>query len=239
LAFYNKGNQLPNVLVISICTSIDSVLFPTIAKAQDDKTRVKELTRKSIQLSTFIIMPMMVGVTVCAEPLIRMLLEDAWLPCVPYMRIACVSFAFYMIHTANLNAITAIGRSDIFLRLEVLKKGIGILTIILTIQYGPFILACSGLFSSFMSLIINCYPNKRLLSYGFFEQMKDIFPSTMIACCMGCIVALFNFLEVSDIVKLLIQVPVGIVVYLILSKVFKLWSFDYLYQVVRRKCSHD
>ena len=109
LAFYNKGNQLPGVLVINICTAIDSVLFPAIAKVQDDRDRVKDLTRKSIQLSTFIIMPMMIGVTVCAEPIIRLLLTETWLPCVPYLRIACVTYAFYMIHTANLNAITAIG----------------------------------------------------------------------------------------------------------------------------------
>lgn len=239
LAFYNKGNQLPGVLVINICTAIDSVLFPAIAKVQDDRDRVKDLTRKSIQLSTFIIMPMMIGVTVCAEPIIRLLLTETWLPCVPYLRIACVTYAFYMIHTANLNAITAIGRSDIFLKLEVLKKAIGILTIILTIKYSPYVLACSGIFSAFVSLIINCYPNKKLLSYGFMEQMKDIFPSTMIACLMGCIVGLFNFLDVSDILKLLIQVTTGVIVYVLLSKVFKLWGLDYLCQVVRKKDNHD
>lgn len=239
LAFYNRGNQLPSVLVINICTAIDSVLFPTIARIQDDKVKVKDLTRKSIKLSTFIIMPMMVGVAVCSQSIIRLLLTEAWIPCVPYLRIACISYAFYMIHTANLNAITAIGRSDIFLRLELLKKGIGILTIVFTIKYGSFVLACSGLFSTFISLLINCYPNKRLLSYGFLEQMKDILPSAMIACIMGVIVGLFNYLDVSDILKLLIQMPIGVIAYIIFSKVFKLWSLDYLYQLVRRKGSND
>lgn len=235
LAFYNKGNQLPSVLVINTCTAVDSVLFPTIAKVQDDKERVKDLTRKSIKLSTFIIMPMMVGTAVCAESIIRLLLTETWLPCVPYLRVACATYAFYMIHTANLNAITAIGRSDIFLKLEILKKGIGILTIVLTIQYGPFVLVCSGLFASVVSMIINCYPNKRLLSYGFIEQMKDIFPSTAIACVMGSIVGLINFIAFPDIVKLIIQVIVGVFIYCVLSKMLKLWSLDYLYNLIRRE----
>ena len=232
LAFYNKGNQLPSVLVINICTSIDSVLFPTIAQVQDDKIRVKDLTRKSIQLSTFIIMPMMVGVAVCAEPIIRLLLTERWIECVPYLRVACAIYAFHMIHTANLNAITAIGRSDIFLKLEILKKGVGILTILFSIKYGPFVLACSGLVSTFLSLLINCYPNKNLLSYGFIEQMKDIFPSTMIAVIMGCAVGALNYLNVSDIIKLMIQIPTGVVIYVVLSRVFKIWSLDYVFQVI-------
>ena len=239
LAFYNKGNQLTSVLVINICTAIDSVLFPTIAKVQDDKERVKDLTRKSIQLSTFVIMPMMVGVAVCAEPIIRLLLTETWVPCVPYLRIACVSYAVYMIHTANLNAITAIGRSDVFLKLEIIKKAIGIITIALTINYGPLVLACSGLVATFASLFVNCYPNKRLLAYGFLEQMKDISPSIVAACLMGCIVSSVALLNLSDIVMLIIQIPLGIVSYIVISKAFKIWSLDYIFEIIRRKKNND
>ena len=109
------------------------------------------------------------------------------------------------------------------------------MTIVLTIQYGPFVLVCSGLFASVVSMIINCYPNKRLLSYGFIEQMKDIFPSTAIACVMGSIVGLINFIAFPDIVKLIIQVIVGVFIYCVLSKMLKLWSLDYLYNLIRRE----
>ena len=122
LAYYNRGRQFPNFMVANINNSIDSVLLPVMSRAQDDKSHIKAMTRRSIKTSTYVMAPMMMGLAFCAEPIIRLVLTDKWLPCVPFMRIFCCTFMFYPIHTANLNAIKAMGRSDLFLKLEIEKK---------------------------------------------------------------------------------------------------------------------
>ncbi len=122
LAYYNKGKVFPNLIVTNINTSINSVLFPVMSGAQDSMESVKRITRRAIKTSTFIMLPLMAGMAVCASPLIRLLLTDKWLPCAMYLRVFCFTYAFYPIHTANLNAIKAVGRSDLFLKLEIAKK---------------------------------------------------------------------------------------------------------------------
>ena len=122
LAQYNQGKKFPQLIVTNINTSIDSVLLPTMSKAQDNPQVVKSMTSRAIKISTYIMMPFMVGIAVCAEPLVRFVLTDKWLPCILFLRIFCITFAFYPIHTANLNAIKAMGRSDLFLILEIIKK---------------------------------------------------------------------------------------------------------------------
>ena len=136
LAYYNRGQQYPQLVVTNINTSISSVLFPAISKCQDDLSRVKSMTRRAIKTSCYIMWPLMIGLGVIAEPLVSFMLTDKWLPCVPYLQIACFTYAFWPIHTANLEALKAIGRSDIFLQLEILKKGIGLVLLFLTMNYG-------------------------------------------------------------------------------------------------------
>ena len=109
LAFYNQGKKFPHLIVTNINTSIDSVLLPTMSKAQDDKNVVRSMTRRAIKTSTYIMMPVMIGLAVCAESLVSLILTDKWLPCVLFLRVFCITYAFYPIHTANLNAIKAMG----------------------------------------------------------------------------------------------------------------------------------
>uniref|UniRef100_UPI003FEE4B1B lipopolysaccharide biosynthesis protein n=1 Tax=Fusobacterium mortiferum TaxID=850 RepID=UPI003FEE4B1B len=133
LGYYNRGEQFPKVLVNNFNGTIQSVIFPTLASVQQDKMKVKEIMRKGIMISSYIIFPAMVGLMAISEPLIRLVLTEKWLPCVPYLRIFCLSYALWPIHTANLQAINAIGRSDIFLKLEIIKKFIGISIILITL----------------------------------------------------------------------------------------------------------
>lgn len=118
LAFYNQGKQFPNLIVANINTSIDSVLLPVLSLEQDDTKRVKEMTRRSIKISTYIMAPLMMGLAFTATSVVNLVLTDKWLLCVPYLKIFCITFMFYPIHTANLNAIKAMGRSDLFLKLK-------------------------------------------------------------------------------------------------------------------------
>ncbi len=228
LAYYNKGDQLPNLLVVNINTSISSVLFPAISKYQDDKNKVKDMTRRAIKISSYVMWPLMIGLAVIAEPLITILLTDKWISCVPYLRIACLSYAFWPIHTANLEAMKAVGRSDLFLKLELVKKTIGIAVILCVMRWGVIAIALSALFISLISSIINAYPNKGLLKYGYLEQLKDILPSVLLSIFMGIAIIPIGLMIHNDWILMILQIVVGILIYLIGSIIFKFDSFIYL-----------
>ena len=234
LSFFNKGQSFPNMIVTNINSSIDSVLLPTMSAEQDDKSRVRAMTRRAIKTSTYIMMPLMMGLAVCAEPLVSLILTDKWLPCVPFLRIFCFTYAFYPIHTANLNAIKAMGRSDMFLKLEIAKKTFGLVVLISTMWFGVIWMAYSLLLTSLFSQIINSFPNKKLLEYGYIQQLKDMLPQIALSCVMGFCVYLLNCVGLPVIVTLILQVAVGAVLYIILSKVFKIESFEYVLNMLKK-----
>jgi len=232
-AYYNKGKTWPNLFIENVNSSIDSVLLPTMSKAQDNATQVKNMTRRAMKTSTYVMAPIMMGLAFVAEPLTRLVLTDKWLPCVPYMRIFCITYLFYPIHTANLNAIKALGRSDLFLKLEVIKKVVGMIALLCTMHLGVMVMAYSLIFTSITSQIINSWPNKKLLNYPYLEQLKDILPGILLAVFMGASVSLVSLLGLPDLLTLVIQVPLGAITYILLSIVFKLESFGYLLAIIR------
>ena len=234
LAFFDRGNHLPNLVVENINYSIDSVLLPVLADEQDDAGQVREMTRRAIKTSTYVMMPLMAGLAVCAEPLVRLLLTEKWLPCVPFMQIFCIIYAFYPLHTANLNAIKAMGRSDVFLKLEIIKKALETAVLLITMRYGVFAMALGELFSSIVSQLINAWPNKRLLNYSYLRQLKDMGPSILLSLVMAALVWPLNLLHTGDLVKLLLQVPLGAAVYVLGSRLLKLDSFDFLLSILRK-----
>lgn len=234
LAFYNRGNALPNLIVENINSSIDSVLLPVLSAEQDHAEQVREMTRRAIKVSSYIIMPLMMGLAVCAEPFVRFFLTEKWLPCVPYLRIFCFTYSFYPLHTANLNAIKAMGRSDLFLILEIVKKAVGITTLLLTMRLGVYPMALSLLATSVLSQIINAWPNSRLLNYSYLRQLADLLPTILLAAAMGACVYPVSLLGLSDIVTLVIQVPLGVLVYVLGSKLLRIDSFEYLMSIVKK-----
>ena len=232
LAFYNRAAYFPRFIVGNINTSIDSVLLPTMSAEQDDKSRVRSMTRRAIKTSTYLMMPCMVGLAVCAEPIVRLILTEKWLSCVPFLRIFCFTYAFYPIHTANLNAIKAIGRSDLFLKLEILKKIVGLIAILSTMWISVLAMAYSALVTSVFCQLINSWPNRKLLDYKYLDQFKDMLPQIMLSLGMGVIVYCINFIGLNDILTLLIQLPLGAVLYIAGSKLFKIDSFEYLSSMI-------
>lgn len=233
LAFFNKGKHLPDIIVNNINTSIDSVLLPTMSIEQDNKEKIKAMTRRSIKTSIFIMAPLMMGLAFTSNNIIKVLLTDKWLPSVPFLCIFCITFMFYPIHTANLNAIKAIGRSDLFLKLEILKKAIGMILLLITMNISIMAMALSLLVSEVTSQIINSWPNKKLLGYSYIAQLKDIMPNIILAILMGIIVYCINFLHVPAIIILLIQIITGAIVYIAGAKLLKLESFEYLINTIK------
>lgn len=233
LAYYNRGRQFPYLFVNNVNTAIDSVLLPALSEEQDNRERLKAMTRRSIQLSTYIMAPLMMGLAFVGEPFVNLLLTEKWLPCVPYMRIFCVTFMFYPIHTANLNAIKAMGRSDLFLKLEIAKKGIGLAALILTMHISVMAMAYSLLVTSVLAQIINSWPNRKLLGYGYLEQLKDILPGILLAVGMGVCVWLIGCFPIPAAAVLLVQIVSGALIYVSVSAILRLEAFVYLQGVVK------
>lgn len=234
LAYYNKGKQFPTLIINNINTSIDSVLLPTMSKEQEDQKRIKEMTRRAIKTSVFIMAPLMMGLAFTSNNVIELLLTEKWLPCVPFLCIFCITSMFYPIHTANLNAIKALGRSDLFLKLEIIKKVIGIILLIATMNISVMAMAYSLLINSVISQIINSWPNKKLLGYSYLSQLKDILPSIILAVFMGGIVYLVNYIGLSIVITLIIQVIIGIIVYVGLARLWHFESYFYVLDSIKK-----
>ena len=233
LAYYNQGDKFPKVVVTNINTSIDSVLLPSMSEEQDHANRVKSMTRRAIKTSTYIMAPLMMGLLFCAEPIVKLLLTDKWLPCVPYLRIFCFTYLFWPIHTANLNAVKAMGRSDLFLRLEIIKKAIGLILLLLTMRISVMAMAYSLIVSSIFSQVANSWPNWKLLNYNYLEQLRDILPSIIIAIGMGVCVYFIGFIPLSTVVTLMIQIIAGAAIYVGASALLKLEEFEYLLRMIK------
>jgi len=233
LAFYNKGESFPELMVTNVNTSIDSVLLPVMSRQQDDRERVRVMTRRAIKTSTFILMPLMAGMAACADPFIRFLLKEKWLPCVFYLRIFCFTYAFYPIHTANLNAIKAVGRSDLFLKLEIIKKTVGLITLAITMFISVQAMAISALALSVFSQIVNSWPNNKLLGYHYFDQLRDMMPQILLSLFMGGAVWSVTLLGLADLPTLLIQVPLGAVIYIAGARLFRFNSFHYVLGLIK------
>ena len=233
LAQYNRGKQLPDLLVNNIDTSINSVLLPAMSQVQDNPERVKNMTRRAMKTSTYVIAPVMMGLAFTAESVIHLVLTEKWLPCVPFLRIFCITYMFYPVNTTNLNAIKAMGRSDLFLKLETIKKVIWLIVLLGTMWFGVMAMAYSLLFTSITSQIINSWPNKKLLDYSYPEQIRDILPGILLAVFMGCCVYPVKWIGFSDLLTLFIQVVMGACIYIGGSALLKLEGFRYLWEQLK------
>jgi teichuronic acid exporter len=228
LGFYNRGQQFPSIIVSNINGSIQSVMLPVLSSQQDNRPRVKNMMRRAIVTSSFIIFPMMVGLAVIAEPLVKILLTDKWLPCVPFMQFFCAIYALWPIHTANLQALNALGRSDIFLKLEIIKKTMGLSILAITVFYGIYAIAFGQVVGGIISTFINAYPNKHLLGYSYKEQWNDIMPSLLLSLMMGGVVYSFKWFGLSVLTTLIVQVCIGAILYIGLAWMLKIECFYYL-----------
>jgi len=236
LAFFTRGKQFPELVMNAINGSISSVILPVLSEQQSETERMKTTMRRSIMLSSFIVVPMMAGLAAVAQPLILLLLTEKWLPCVPFLQLCCLDFALYPIHTNNLSAINAKGRSDIFLKLEIIKKVYGMVILLISVLCFDSVMAIAwgGVISSVVSAAINAHPNQELINYGYLEQMRDILPILLISLVMFAVVYAMNALSLATGMLLVLQAIVGVAVYVGLSMLFKVESMQFIGQFVKK-----
>lgn len=228
LACYEKGNHIPDLIVANLQVSVQSVLMPVIAKQQDSKKEVRKILRRSIMVSSYLIFPCMIGLAACSAPLVRLLYTEKWSAMIPYMQLFCIGYIPFLIHTANLQVIQALGRSDIYLKIEIVKQVFDLGIVLIALQFGPLMLAAAYVVEGFMAFFINAHPNKMLADYGCKEQLKDIAPTFLLSVFMGTCVLAVGKLPLSDIWMVLVQVAVGVGVYLAGSMILKIESFYYM-----------
>lgn len=222
LALYDKGKRFPEMIVSNVNGSIQSVLLPKLSVHKDDRKEVKKIVKSVIKISSFFIIPMMVGFALVAQPMIDVLLGEEWKFCVPYLRWFCFAFAFWPLHTANIQTMTALGYSSKVLILEIIKKAMGIIIILVTVWFSPLVMAAGYAASSVVSAFINAFPNKKLIHYSIFEQVKDILPCLLCAMVMGCGVYALGLLSIPSIWLLLIQIFAGVIIYFGMALLLKL-----------------
>ncbi len=223
LGFYNRGKQFPQFVINGINGAVQSVMLPAMSAKQDNKTQVKTLMQTSIAVSAYVVFPVLFGLAGIAEPLVKVLLTEKWLPCVPYLQIYCFTLLFMPVHTCNLQAINAMGRSDLFLKLELIKKSYGLLLLVAAVLFfdSPIAIALSGAVSTLISCFVNAHPNKKLIDYSYTEQIKDISPAILFSAVMLGAVWLIARITLPPLITVMLQVVGGIVVYLTLSLIFR------------------
>lgn len=228
LAFVNKGRGIPTLAMATISSTICGVSFPALAQMQDDRPRVRMAVRRMMLTSTFLVFPLMMGVAVCADDLVYVLFGAKWLPCVPYMRLACFSLSLQPLHDINLQCIAALGRGDVFLKLQLIKTALGFLLMAVFLQFSVLaFMASLAIVSGPTAYYINAWHNKEFIGYSFWDQVKDLIPSVFRVLLMGGIVFLVGFFFPDGlsvpfrIAKLFVQAGVGLVVCFMLSWVAK------------------
>lgn len=235
LGYHNRGLQFPQFLITSISGAIQSVMLPVLSEKQDEKEEMKNMMRNAVSLSAYVVFPMALGLAGVAEPFVKLVLTEKWLPCVPYLQIYCFSFVFYPINACNLQAINAIGRSDCFLKIEIIKKIYGLIALAISVYFfeSPIAIALSAVITTVISCFVNAAPNKSLIDYSYKEQIEDIVPSFIISFVMLLGVQAIQFLNIGTFLTLVLQVVCGVMIYLIISAVARIKPFMQLLNILK------
>lgn len=237
LAFYNKGQSFPQIIDNNVNGTIDSVLFPAISKLQSSPSEMVSALRRAIKTSCFLIMPLLACLAAVSDPLILVLLTDKWIESAPYLTILSFAFLFTPIELENLQAIKAIGRSDIVLKLEVVKKVLGLLILVASIPFGVKAIAIGMMLSMYISTIINIYPNKSLLAYSYSQQFIDVMPSiSLTALSFLCTKSFQILVPISNnLIEFILCGFIFFIVYLGVAKMFNMESLNYILTTIRKQ----
>lgn len=235
LAYYSRGRSFPVLLNSALSETISSVLFPVLSKYQDDKAAVLAMIRRYMRVSSYIIVPILLGFLATAENIVRVLLTDKWLPSVPYIQIFCVAYVFELIQNGNLQVIRAIGRSDIILILEITKKSLYCVIIILAVWLSdrPEWIAVTSVIIALLAFPINAFPNRKLIGYGYRMQIADLLGNLLSAAIMTALVYSMSALPLPALPLLLLQIVVGAASYILISLVTKNENLRYVISLLR------
>lgn len=215
LGFFSQANTFCNMAATNFQQTLQRMTYPVLAKLQDDRSKLKDGYRRMIAISSFVIIPVMVLMGVMAEPLLVAVVGERWIPSAPFLQLLCIGGAVYHINSINLDMLLVLGRVDLSLRLEIIKKIITAATIIIGIQFGIYGLIIGQVSSTYIALFINTFYSDKLLKYSLYEQLKDVAPSLVFSILMGLVILVFQKNAAAGALYFVFTAPfVGIAVYL-------------------------
>lgn len=235
LGYYTRAEQFAILPSYNLSAIITRVTFPILSSIQDDNERLASTYRKYISLSSYLIFPLMVGLASLAAPLVDLFLTEKWNGTVILLQILCFDWMFDHLSGINLNLLYVKGRSDLALRLEIIKKIIAIIILFASIPLGIIGMCCGKVLYSLIAVYANTYYTKSLIGLSLKVQLKDIIPCLILALTMGGIVYTTTYLGFSNIIQLVIGIITGILFYLSTSYIFKINSFKALLQLIYKK----
>ncbi len=214
---------------------LQKVTFPVLSQIQEDTERLGNSYRRMLRFTVFIVFPVMVGMAALAYPLVVALVTDKWAQCVPYLQIICFSSMWYPVHAINLNLLQVKGRSDLFLRLEIIKKALITVVIFVCVPFGIIGICYGAVFTSLACLAINTYYTGKLINVGFVRQMMDMTPTLLNSLAMGATIYFTVMPFDSNVVKLLVGIPAGLVVYIAVARIFHLPELQEAVNIIHRR----
>lgn len=236
LGYVSQGKRYPAALGSMLDGAIQPVMLSAVARSQDDPGAVRRLVRRALKTSTFLVFPAMALFALEAEPLVLLLLGERWLPAVPFLQMYCLAYALLPVHATNLQALNGVGRSDLFLRLEVAKKILGVAVLCVTaFAIGSAYAVVAGyMLTGVLSTFINAWPSRRVLGYGYAEQARDVAPALLLSLASAAIAWPLSLLGLAPVAQVLLQALAMIASYLLLARLFRVEELSYLTSTARQ-----
>lgn len=235
LAYYNRGESLPCLVTSNISSTLESVLFPAISTLQDDIEKLKAAVRRSVSLANYVLMPMLFGLAAVAPGLVNVLFTQKWAFAIPFVQFFCLQELTRLLSNINLQVIKACGRSDTLLKIEFIKKPVFLLVIIFTVRVSPLCVAIGSAIYAFFAMAVDAFPSKKLINYSLWQQLSDVKNSFFMSAVMGGAVWALGLLNLSAGLVLVLQILAGIIIYVLLSLLFKNQDFYYIKNLIAEK----
>lgn len=234
LAHYDKGESLPKIVIGNIDVAIANVLFPTMSNAQDDLVRLKEIVRRFVRLSGYVIFPLLLGLFAVSDTLIPTLFGAQWTPAIPYLKIFSLIYLFYPLQDAALLSIRAIGKSGRALIIDMIGKCVILAFLFILLKFGPIYLTVGFLASTVTVVFINAFAMKKYIEYKFYEQFLDFAINLIPAGIMLAAVYFMHYLPINGVALLILQIVTGAIIYIFISAIIKNKQYLYIKQMVAK-----
>lgn len=236
LGLVSQGEKYPQAVGSMLDGAIQPVMLSAVAHVQDDLAAVKRLVRRALKTSTYLIFPAMTLFAVVAPNLVPALLGEQWRSSVPFLQIYCFVYALLPIHTTNLQALNGMGRSDLFLKLEIIKKSYGLATLLICafVLKDVKLLVLSYMLTGLISTFVNASPNKKVIGYSYGEQVRDVLPACALSLVSGAFSFAVTFFAKGSLAVVFGQIVIFMVVYLVLSALFRAETFTYILSMMKK-----
>jgi O-antigen/teichoic acid export membrane protein len=235
LGQYTRAKQYANMPGGTLTSVLQQVTFPVLSQIQEDTERLADSYRRMLRFTVFIVFPIMIGMAALAYPLVVALVTEKWAQCVPYLQIICFSSMWYPVHAINLNLLQVKGRSDLFLRLEIIKKVLSTVVIFVSVPFGIMGICYGAVFSSLACLAINTYYTGKLIHVGFLRQMMDMTPTLLNSLAMGAMVYFLTMMVEGNVLKLVVGTAAGMALYLAVAWLFRLPELKEAIDIIHKR----